>query len=41
MTQGYGEQYPKLPIAGPSRENRRVAVRRVTPLLNGTVAAQQ
>ena len=41
VTQGYGEQYPKLPIAGPSRENRRVAVRRVTPLLNGTVAAQQ
>ena len=41
VTQGYGEQHPKLPVAGPSRENRRVAVRRVTPLLNGTVAAQQ
>ena len=37
VTQGYGEQHPKLPVAGPSRENRRVGVRRVTPLLNGAV----
>ena len=40
VTQGYGEQHPKLPVAGPSRENRRVAVRRVTPLLNGPVAPE-
>lgn len=34
-TQGYGEQYPKAQIQGPSRENRRVTLRRITPLLNG------
>ena len=34
-TQGYGEQYPKVQVQGPSRENRRVTVRRITPLLNG------
>ncbi|OBS50564.1 OmpA family protein [Methylosinus sp. 3S-1] len=34
-TQGYGEQYPKVDVQGPSRENRRVTVRRITPLLNG------
>ena len=33
-TQGYGEQYLKVPTEGPSRENRRVAVRRITPLLS-------
>ena len=33
--QGYGEQYPKVDIDGPSRENRRVTVRRITPLLTG------
>jgi outer membrane protein OmpA-like peptidoglycan-associated protein len=35
VTQGYGEQYLKVPTDGPSRENRRVAVRRITPLLTG------
>jgi outer membrane protein OmpA-like peptidoglycan-associated protein len=40
VTQGYGEQHPKIPTAGPSRENRRVAVRRITPLLNGAVASR-
>jgi OmpA-OmpF porin, OOP family len=34
-TQGYGEQYPKVPTAGPERLNRRVTVRRITPLLMG------
>lgn len=34
-TQGYGEQYPKAQTQGPSRENRRVTLRRITPLLNG------
>jgi outer membrane protein OmpA-like peptidoglycan-associated protein len=36
-TQGYGEQYLKVPTDGPERLNRRVAVRRITPLLaNGS-----
>ena len=34
-TQGYGEQYLKVPTDGPERANRRVTVRRVTPLLTG------
>jgi OmpA-OmpF porin, OOP family len=34
-TQGYGEQYLKIPTDGPERANRRVAVRRITPLLAG------
>jgi len=34
-TQGYGEQYLKIPTNGPERANRRVAVRRITPLLTG------
>ena len=33
VTQGYGEQNPKVETQGPSEENRRVSVRRVTPLL--------
>jgi OmpA family protein len=32
-TQGYGEDYLKVPTNGPERLNRRVAVRRITPLL--------
>ncbi|MCX5493667.1 OmpA family protein [Kaistia dalseonensis] len=35
VTQGYGEQYLKIPTDGPERQNRRVTVRRITPLLNG------
>lgn len=34
-TQGYGKQYLKVQTQGPSRENRRVTLRRITPLLNG------
>jgi OOP family OmpA-OmpF porin len=34
-TQGYGEQYLKIPTNEPERANRRVAVRRITPLLTG------
>ena len=34
-TQGYGEQYLKVPTQGPERANRRVTVRRITPLLSG------
>jgi len=33
VTQGYGAQDPKIPTAGPERANRRVAVRRITPLI--------
>ena len=33
VTQGFGEAYLKVPTEGPSAENRRVAVRRLTPLL--------
>jgi outer membrane protein OmpA-like peptidoglycan-associated protein len=32
-TQGYGEQFLKINSPGPERANRRVAVRRITPLL--------
>src|SRR5215472_13823869 len=34
-TQGYGEHYLKIPTPGPERANRRVTVRRITPLLTG------
>jgi outer membrane protein OmpA-like peptidoglycan-associated protein len=34
-TQGYGEQNLKIPTQGPERANRRVTVRRITPLLTG------
>jgi outer membrane protein OmpA-like peptidoglycan-associated protein len=34
-TQGYGKQYLKIPTDGPERANRRVTVRRITPLLTG------
>lgn len=33
-TQGYGEQFLKVETEGPSRANRRVSVRRITPLLS-------
>jgi outer membrane protein OmpA-like peptidoglycan-associated protein len=39
-TQGYGEQYPKVKTDGPSRENRRVTVRNITPLLDGQAQAR-
>lgn len=39
VTQGYGEQNLKIQTDGPSRENRRVTARRITPLLNGGQAA--
>ena len=34
-TQGYGEQYLKINTQGPEEANRRVAVRRITPLIDG------
>lgn len=33
VTQGYGEQFPKVATQDASAENRRVTVRRITPLL--------
>jgi outer membrane protein OmpA-like peptidoglycan-associated protein len=33
VTQGYGEQHLKVDTRGPERANRRVTVRRVTPLI--------
>lgn len=32
-TQGYGEEFPRINVEGAVRENRRVTVRRITPLL--------
>src|SRR5262249_9200456 len=34
-SQGYGEQYLKIPTQAAERQNRRVTVRRITPLLTG------
>jgi outer membrane protein OmpA-like peptidoglycan-associated protein len=34
VTQGYGKQYLKIDTPGPERANRRVAVRRITPLMS-------
>ena len=34
-SQGYGKQFLKVPTEAPERVNRRVAVRRITPLLMG------
>ena len=38
-SQGYGKQYLKEQTDGPSRINRRVTIRRITPLLNGGIAS--
>ena len=38
-SQGYGAQYLKEQTDGPSRINRRVTVRRITPLLTGGAAS--
>jgi outer membrane protein OmpA-like peptidoglycan-associated protein len=35
VTQGYGEQQLKIDTQGPERQNRRVSVQRITPLLAG------
>jgi outer membrane protein OmpA-like peptidoglycan-associated protein len=34
-TQGFGEQYLKIDTQAPERQNRRVTIRRITPLLQG------
>jgi outer membrane protein OmpA-like peptidoglycan-associated protein len=33
VTQGFGEADLKVPTMGPARENRRVDLRRLTPIL--------
>ncbi len=38
VTQGYGEQYLKIDSQGPERANRRVTVRRITPLVRPTAS---
>jgi outer membrane protein OmpA-like peptidoglycan-associated protein len=38
VTQGYGEQYLKVRTDGPERENRRVSLRRITPLMSQNAA---
>jgi outer membrane protein OmpA-like peptidoglycan-associated protein len=38
VTQGYGEQNLKVQTQGASRENRRVSVRRITPLIDKQAA---
>ncbi|AWM89082.1 flagellar motor protein MotB [Microvirga sp. 17 mud 1-3] len=40
-TQGYGEQYLKVDTQGAERQNRRVTIRRITPLLQGQNQAPQ
>lgn len=37
VTQGYGKQELKVPTDGPERANRRVAIRRITPLIDADV----
>lgn len=34
IAQGFGEDHLLVPTAGPSRANRRVTIRRITPVLN-------
>jgi outer membrane protein OmpA-like peptidoglycan-associated protein len=38
-TQGYGESYLKVNTTGPERQNRRVAIRRITPLVAPVASA--
>ena len=36
VTQGYGERYPVIPTPYAERQNRRVSVQRITPLLHAS-----
>ncbi|SEL50037.1 OmpA family protein [Halomonas daqiaonensis] len=38
IVQGYGERYLKLETQGPSQENRRASVRRITPLIDTSMS---
>jgi outer membrane protein OmpA-like peptidoglycan-associated protein len=35
-SQGYGKQFLKIPTDAPEPRNRRVTIRRITPLLTGS-----
>ncbi len=41
VTQGYGEQNPRVPTEGPEPLNRRVTILNITPLLGNQQAQQQ
>ncbi len=41
VTQGYGEQFLKVPTEEANRENRRVSVRRITPLMTSEAQVDQ
>lgn len=41
VTQGYGKQFLKVQTSGPERANRRVAVQRITPLIDAQAAGAQ
>ncbi|MCM2292920.1 OmpA family protein [Allorhizobium sp. BGMRC 0089] len=41
VTQGYGEQFLKVLTYGPSQENRRVTIRRITPLVRPLETSEQ
>jgi outer membrane protein OmpA-like peptidoglycan-associated protein len=40
VTQGYGEQFLKIQTDQPERENRRVSVRRITPLMSAQYSSR-
>jgi outer membrane protein OmpA-like peptidoglycan-associated protein len=40
VTQGYGEQFLKIETELPQRENRRVSVRRITPLMSAQYSSR-
>ncbi|MDO1585053.1 OmpA family protein [Rhizobium oryzicola] len=40
VTQGYGERYLKVRTDGPNQENRRVTIRRITPLVRPVASNQ-
>jgi outer membrane protein OmpA-like peptidoglycan-associated protein len=40
VTQGYGERYLKIDTDGDERENRRVTIRRITPLVRPVASAE-
>jgi len=40
-TQGYGKQFLKVPTGGAERANRRVAIRRITPLIDPQAVSQR
>ncbi|MDB5523836.1 MAG: ompA family protein [Rhizobium sp.] len=41
VTQGYGERFLKIDTDAPERENRRVTIRRITPLVRPLASAEE